>query len=254
MILSDRKVAWAEIARTSCRHGFTTAEMLVVLALVGLLVSLVLPALQGVRVAAREGVSLANLRTHSASMAAYAGDHNDYFPLLADPEATYTVFRHGGVTATVGFFDVHLVWNFPLADDYYGGNHLHESFRIPWLEQSHATHYYLAHSLMTRPDFWRPETRRGPSQWLGCRVSEALFPSAKGVLIEREIADRGAGPHRADLGMRFSTADGAARDHRGARFNPPYSPNPTGQWAGSSYLNAKVVMHTIAGVRGRDIK
>jgi prepilin-type N-terminal cleavage/methylation domain-containing protein len=236
--------------------GFTIIETLITVALIAVVLSLILPTLAGVRQSARELISISNLRTHGQTMGAYAGDDEDRFPYLTNPEATLNVFRHAGVTASVGFFDVHLVWNFALADNYYGGDHRHRSFAAPWHDPSDVSNYFLSHTVMTRPEFWAKQTRIGPVQWTGSRLSETLFPSAKGIFVERDLVEGGAVAARSvPAGARFVCADGSARDWRHEELNLPYFPHfPNSQWPGSSYMESAIIMHTVEGVRGRDFE
>jgi prepilin-type N-terminal cleavage/methylation domain-containing protein len=61
------------------RRGFTLLELLVTISVVAILVTLILPLLSDARVTGQKTVSLANLRSNSTYMMAYAGDQKDEF-------------------------------------------------------------------------------------------------------------------------------------------------------------------------------
>lgn len=112
--------------------AYTLVESLVTIALLAVVIGLVVPTLARARIAAQQMASVSNIRTHAQTLHSYAHDFEDYSPFLADPHATYTVFRHAGVTITAPFFYVDSVWNFPLAQAYYDDRHDHKTFRLPW--------------------------------------------------------------------------------------------------------------------------
>lgn len=62
------------------RVGFTLVELLVVIAVIALLVGILLPALAGVRRAARDAKCLANIRTVGQGLAMYAGEFRERHP------------------------------------------------------------------------------------------------------------------------------------------------------------------------------
>lgn len=72
------------------RRGFTLVELLVVIAVVGLLISVLLPALGSARAAARGAQSASNMRQIVTAFMAYATDYNQKFPTIlegiTDPE------------------------------------------------------------------------------------------------------------------------------------------------------------------------
>jgi prepilin-type N-terminal cleavage/methylation domain-containing protein len=63
-------------------RAFTLIELLVVIAIIGLLVSLLLPALGKAKKAALMARSLSNIRQQSTSAAAYQDDYKRYMPLM----------------------------------------------------------------------------------------------------------------------------------------------------------------------------
>jgi prepilin-type N-terminal cleavage/methylation domain-containing protein/prepilin-type processing-associated H-X9-DG protein len=62
------------------RRGFTLVELLVVMAVLGILVGLLLPAVQNARVAARRTECLNNLRQIGLAIAMFADNHDGKFP------------------------------------------------------------------------------------------------------------------------------------------------------------------------------
>ncbi|HCE00817.1 MAG TPA: hypothetical protein DER07_07210, partial [Armatimonadetes bacterium] len=74
------------------RRGFTLVELMVVLAIVGLLAALLFPVFARAKRAAQELGSLSNMRQMGLALAMYAADHEGWFPAvkenLADPRMT----------------------------------------------------------------------------------------------------------------------------------------------------------------------
>lgn len=62
------------------QHGFTLIELLVVMAIIGLLMSILMPSLSSARQQARSTVCLANLRRLSTAMILYANNHREKLP------------------------------------------------------------------------------------------------------------------------------------------------------------------------------
>src|SRR5581483_5655232 len=82
--------------RRMCRsrntsRAFTLIELLVVIAIIALLISILLPAIAGTRLAARRVVSASNLRSLAGLHGTYANDHKDSFvnPFDARTPALY---------------------------------------------------------------------------------------------------------------------------------------------------------------------
>ena len=230
--------------------GFTIVETMLVVALVGVLLSLSLPALGQARDRARRLVSMGNLRTHGGAVAAYTGDSNGSFPYLTVPDATYTVFRHSGLAIETPYFGLYNTWNWGLADGYYGGQLRHGSMFTPWEEPTVFAGYWYSASLIAHPGFWDPETRRGPEQWRGTNSAGGTFASAKGVFVE------GGSLFGGDVGdrvYRVSMVDGSAVEVAEREAGAVY-PNGEGEWVGSFFPHGLRFLHTVDGVRGRDVR
>ena len=71
--------------RASGRHGFTLIELLVVVAIIGLLISLLLPSLKNAREQAKQVKCIANLRQIGNVMLMYFSEHKDWFPFERQP-------------------------------------------------------------------------------------------------------------------------------------------------------------------------
>lgn len=99
-------------ARTR-RDGFTLVELLVVIAVIGLLISVLLPALQGARSAARAIVGASIQRQIGIGAIQYAGENDQFYPGInssgrmmrnAGPNADYEAWNRSG-TAPVQTWD-----------------------------------------------------------------------------------------------------------------------------------------------------
>lgn len=67
------------------RKGFTLIELLVVITIIGILVSLTLPAIQSARAAARKVSCLNNMRNVGLAVVNFSSGANSQLPLLVDP-------------------------------------------------------------------------------------------------------------------------------------------------------------------------
>lgn len=242
------------------RRGFTLIEMILCIALVGLLLMLSLPALSSVRQGARTVQRLADLRTHAAMTASYGGDYQDAFPCIADPSATHTILQTPIGPYLMGYFDARFAWWMGVYDPYYGGDFNSVSFFAPRRHSpGRGEPYWYALGCVARPEFWNLATRTPLGQTAVVRTAEVLFPSNKGVFINWHSAFAGtpdfSGQTLAAVPIEAAFCDSSAKVVASRDFIPPV---PSGEGPmGSPYARLSVgipVVHTVDGVRGRDIK
>ena len=76
-----------------CKKGFTLIELLVVIAIIGILASMLLPALHKARERGREAVCLSNLKQHALGSHIYAESNNSWLPVsgVSDPGHWQTI-------------------------------------------------------------------------------------------------------------------------------------------------------------------
>lgn len=237
------------------RHAVTLIETIVVIGIVAVLMALLVPALGGARLAAANNASLRNLKTHAQVASLYAGDFRDMAPFIADPDATYTVARGGGITMEFEFFESSEAWVVALVDRYYqiGIADSWEVFAYPGPEPGL---YQYSPSFIAKPAFWNMRTRAdnqlGPN-----RLASVASPSAKTIFLE--FNPRVGFPVWTVTGVEQQTrwgmsfVDGSARRIDSASLTEPVRAGE-GTAHGFRFNVGVCGMHTVDGVLGRDVR
>ncbi|QOJ00366.1 MAG: prepilin-type N-terminal cleavage/methylation domain-containing protein [Phycisphaeraceae bacterium] len=246
--------------------GFSLVELLVVLAIVGVLTAILVPWLAGVRRAGAEARSLSNLRTHAQAMSAYAGDYASVLPYITRLGFEVNRLEGGGVVIeSCSYFDAHRVWHVVLAEPYYNAPATSTVFFPPRYQQygdawPYLTPYFYPCVYIARPEFWTPETRMGGSQFAPTRLDEVQHPDAKSLIVEswpyldRVLND----PERHRLvPLPVAFGDGSARSVPWDQRVGGYERGEGNQFAADGavhYSDSPPLLHTLRGVRGRDVR
>ncbi len=231
------------------RRGFSIAELLVVIAVVGVLVALALPMLSRSMKEARSTASLANLKSHATVVTLYCTDSADVFPWFSDPVTWNLDLEYGDRDYSYPHFFLAHVWGVGLVD-YYEGIWPHAAMAYPGVREDCS--YYLSSTLMASPEYWDGLARNGPEQWKAQMLHNVTFPGKKAMLV---TAIDSQFPWWSFKGptAEFALVDGSAARFPAARLIEPLLTGD-GRWYGT-YLPIGVYgLHTVRGVQGRDIE
>lgn len=242
----------------------TLIEVLLAIAVVGVLISVLLPAFSAIRTAARDSVSLSNLRSSAQVFMTYTTDHKDYWPRFTEPGSENQIKGAGVTLSNLRYFDAYQFWHVALVDQYYAGSLIRNEALYPpgFSKQGEmwplASGYHYPCSFIAEPAYWRRETRTGRDQMRATQVSAVLFPSQKALLVESwPFTERVLEPSdNARVALLFAATDASA-DSASWRERNPGVESGDGmlfQRDGAVHFNDyPPFLHTLDGVRGRDI-
>jgi len=190
------------------RTAFSLVEVLVVIAVVGLLIAISIPAIGAVRLSAWRLKSLSNLRQVSLTVEQYTGEYRSYpfgsgalielpngerFGLFFDP---WLLDRHWNViTQPVAPWQEHyLVWLSPRADparfeSLFNGDLILSNAAVP--------SYRYSTSFIASPRVWDPDQTAEASDLRGLMPADVLSPSEQGPDVRRRTRVRGGPRPRA---------------------------------------------------------
>lgn len=224
----------------------------------GILISIAIPALSGVRERAQEAKTLSNLRTSGQVFARYASVNDEVWPFLTDPNRPLDDHTAPTLRERVGFFGAETLWAWLLADAGYSN--------ITEITTNHGDDrgYLYSPTAFTRPDYWNRLTRRGDAtQWRPTRVGEVRYPTLKGIVWREtgavELLYNGPGRGAVEAwipdGASVNFADGRADTYPLASLRAPYpfgagDPRFPGDRISQFGL---FIAHTTDGVHGRDL-
>lgn len=228
--------------RPRTHRAFSLIELLVCIGIIGLLLALVLPALAHSREAARETVSLSNLRQVGLQFAQYATDSRTYpyrargtpVPGVNENPPADTIFTawwpDGCIVATTEHWAQATLWPgiaVPIPE-------WPDSYRT-WLSPGRDTKlpddpfeqgqepmdlvsFVYSNSFIARPELFRQGAPADESLLGAVRPDEVSFPSGKVVLWDRDLAYRVKEPpvvgehYSAPTPMSFADLHGDVKD------------------------------------------
>ncbi|MDX2017237.1 MAG: type II secretion system protein [Planctomycetota bacterium] len=158
------------------RRGFTILELTMCIGIIALLVSLALPSLARSRVEARRLVELSRVRSASALLAQYAGDHREVFPQdAATPQAVPQQLRYALALKRAGLV-----------------NDVREIDGPEVARVNGTLHILMTVAFASAPSRMEPGSvvHQETSPASDVRLGDVLFPSAKGALLWAWDRDR----------------------------------------------------------------
>lgn len=242
------------------RRGFTLVELLVVIGVVALLVGLLLPAIAGSWIRAREIASAANLRSIGQLVEVYAGRNAGRYPAPV-PGRPYPSFTPD-ITVTMGHWQASDYWPGLFADTnpWWENERLYlargaERFIEPPVITLPRPSFVYSGSFLGQPELWsgRPiEAGRLDAMARGVTQSLVRYPGAKALMWDWELAHLPGPPrHDASGNLLERTAVLFADQHVAPRVPAEATPGYYNQHPEASHP-IENLHNTPDGVLGRD--
>ena len=207
----------ASAVKPRLRPAFTLVELLVVIGIIGILISIILPALAGARERARETTALANLRSVGIAFQTYADQYKAFpyakkgvpvqgdfpLPIPADPNLIALPWIHDGmVIATNSVWALSYMWpglltrTSPWSENFGTWVSVGRDRALPEdggpmdIEPERLISLRYSNSFLASPKLWQPATSAAPideSLLRAIAPSDVAAPARKVLLWDAEL-------------------------------------------------------------------
>lgn len=244
-------------------RGFTLVELLATIAIIGVLLAILLPALRSTRESAIVTRHMSNMRECSNVLSLYSQAHRDSYPFMGvpgQPELGVAEFNDlippdAGISYNAAYFAANSFhWptvveraGFDIAltaepDDEARDALVERYGRHDLLRAS----YQLSNTLVATPEYWRlgPVPFTKPSYFQAIRTHQTRYPSSKGIVVATQVGffDRSTPGEENWVLVGFGDSSVWKKDYahdNGLQARPYASTNLP-------------VFTTVDGIRGRD--
>lgn len=247
-------------------RGVTLIEVLIVIAIIGVLIGITVPALRGGRSAGGAVVSMANLRGIGVSLTFYAGANSDRYPFIRGGEPVTVAPPQAGQPLLQCGFSPHWhlegMWPVLMHDAAPWPEHF-ESWLSPGLNRQRLwpmgcglapdssgdggwVSYRYSNSFIAAPRVWSGQGDATEEDIRPVRTSEVDHPSSKVVMYDHDMAYH---PEELTIGTPrpLLFADGSASQRPDTE-----AASPVENQLNATQLGARIYHDTPWGVRGRD--
>jgi len=173
------------------RAGFSVIELLVTIAVIGILLSMTLPILQNTRTASRNALSQSNLHSNGQELYVYSSDRNGEFPIVVPDGASQAGMNMtrleypDGTWSAFSYFNHTTLWPAVLR---WVGHEPTEAWRAPLSTRSGnqplVSDYLLSQAFMTDWLYWTPGAVQSQRAWRAVKHHHVEYPSLKSMLHE----------------------------------------------------------------------